>query len=100
MQTLVDPKRPGALPRSRQRFIPLLPNPNLSNLILIKPLIENIGLFNCEDVTAKEADRVADQLNATGISFGTGDGATASSGIFIRICTCIYVFLYCVLVSI
>ncbi|XP_040369442.1 density-regulated protein isoform X3 [Rosa chinensis] len=32
------------------------------------------------DATAKEADRVADQLNATGISFGSGDGATASSG--------------------
>ncbi|KAM5547373.1 translation machinery-associated protein 22 [Rosa sericea] len=31
------------------------------------------------DATAKEADRVADQLNATGISFGSGDGATASS---------------------
>ncbi|KAM5547374.1 hypothetical protein ABKV19_001724 [Rosa sericea] len=35
------------------------------------------------DATAKEADRVADQLNATGISFGSGDGATASSGMII-----------------
>ncbi|KAK9947967.1 hypothetical protein M0R45_003560 [Rubus argutus] len=32
-----------------------------------------------KDATAKEADKVADQLNATGISFGTGDGAAASS---------------------
>ncbi|XP_004287565.1 PREDICTED: translation machinery-associated protein 22-like [Fragaria vesca subsp. vesca] len=33
-----------------------------------------------KDATAKEADRVADQLNATGISYGSGDGATASGG--------------------
>ena len=49
---------------------------------------------DCVDATAKEADRVADQLNATGISYGSGDGATASSGIIIRICRCIYVFIF------
>lgn len=37
---------------------------------------------------------MADQLNATGISFGTGDGAAASSGNIIRMRTCMYAIMY------
>jgi hypothetical protein len=74
MQALVDPKRseplPGSHQRSRQNS-----NPNSALFFFLEFFKSNYMCFLCAEANAKEADRVTEQLQSTGIS---SDGATPS----------------------